>query len=153
MKFAKGAKDVRKFVIDHGLFPKRTSTSQTEKSLALWIHNIKKRFAGSRSPALDQEQISSLDQIPGWTWSRWERSPNTGTRKGKNGWEAKIQVIGPTTWGNGGGLGKASLWKILGFSAEKWRMGSTMGNLHSEGGPSLQAPLYRDLVRGRHGSS
>ena len=99
MKFAKGAKDVRKFVIDHGRFPKRTSTSQTEKSLALWIHNIKKRFAGSRSPALDQEQISSLDQIPGWTWSRWERSPNTGTRKGKYGWEAKIRVNGTSYYG------------------------------------------------------
>ena len=99
MKFAKGAKDVRKFVIDHGRFPKQTSTSQTEKSLALWIHDIKKRFAGSRSPALDQEQISSLDQIPGWTWSRWERSHNTGTRKGKNGWEAKIRVIGTSYYG------------------------------------------------------
>ena len=98
-KFAMTVKKVQKFVSDHGRLPKQTSTSKTERKLALWINDIKKRSTGSRLPSLTSEEILRLDQIPGWTWNRWERSPNTGTRKGKAGWEAQIKVSGTIHYG------------------------------------------------------
>ena len=82
------------FVTLHGRFPERAASSRDEKSLAVFVTYLKKRARGKRGKNLSETEKNLLHNIPGWTWSRWERGVNTGTRKGQFGWEARIRVLG-----------------------------------------------------------
>ena len=89
---------MKTFVNTHGRFPKQTSETESEKKLAWCMTHVKRKERGYRGARpLSTAERATLLEVPGWTSNRWERSENTGTRKARKGWEARIQV-GDTTY-------------------------------------------------------
>ena len=66
---------------------------EEEKSLAHWVVQMKRRqrYAKGTTP-LTQRENDLLAVIPGWTPSRWQRSSITGTRRIRQGYQARIKV-------------------------------------------------------------
>ena len=92
MKFEHRLRVLHTFVSVHHRFPSRAGMEE-EKSLAYWVEQMKRRarYARGTTP-LTQREHDLLAVVPGWTPSRWHRSSTTGTRRIRQGYQARLKV-------------------------------------------------------------
>ena len=97
---AKQVSEIVRWYVWNSRLPKQTSACKNERKLANWLRYMKQKAQGSKNNRpLTATDVSQLERIPGWTHQHYARSENTGTRQGKNGWEAFLRVQGKKYYG------------------------------------------------------